>query len=66
MLPPREIDAESKSSVVVNSVSHKGVPKPKAKDATAEVRNLMECITQSIHLVSSLGEGRDVGVLVQV
>lgn len=45
MLPPREIDAESKSSVVVNSVSHRGVPKPKAKDATAEARNLMECIT---------------------
>lgn len=45
MLLPREIDAESKSSVVVNSVSPMGVPKPKAKDAIAEVRNLMECIT---------------------
>lgn len=32
-------------------------PKPKAKDATAEVRNFMECITESIHLVSSLEKG---------
>ena len=45
MLPPREIDAKSKSSAVVNSVSDMGVPRPKAWDDTTEIRNFMECIT---------------------